>query len=156
MSRALQPAQTAIASRDVAGARTALDALQADLANEPAFKKLRADLDATTNAVAKKVRLDAVLGRFDQQIAAGQLLEPAQNNARESLGSAQVIDPQSPDVARRRSELATSGDCGSITCAEPRKRSTSRRRRSACNPTSRAPIRSSAPRKASSAPRARS
>ncbi|HVF33863.1 MAG TPA: protein kinase [Candidatus Saccharimonadia bacterium] len=106
VARALQPAQAAIASRDVAGARTTLDALQADLANEPAFKKLRADLDSATDAVAKKVRLDAVLGRFDQQLAAGQLLEPAQNNARESLGSAQMIDAASPDVARRRTELA--------------------------------------------------
>jgi serine/threonine-protein kinase PpkA len=103
---ALRPAQTAIASRDVATARTSLDALAAELANEPAFKKLRADLDSTADLVAKKVRLDAVLQRFDQQLAAGSLLEPAQDNARESLGAAQQIDPTSPDVAKRSAALA--------------------------------------------------
>ncbi|HET9484156.1 MAG TPA: protein kinase, partial [Xanthomonadales bacterium] len=106
VARALQPAQAALAARDVALARTSLEALEAELANEPAFKKLRTELDSTADLVAKKVRLDAVLGRFDQQLAAGQLLEPAQNNARESLGAAQMIDAASPDVAKRRSALA--------------------------------------------------
>ena len=47
VARALQPAQAALAARDVALARTSLEALEAELANEPAFKKLRTELDST-------------------------------------------------------------------------------------------------------------
>lgn len=101
VARLLVPVREAVKKNDAAGAKAALDLLARDLANDPAFQSASQEVEAAATAAERRLRLAGMLARFDRQLAAGRLVEPAGDNARESLAAAQAIDAKDGEVQQR-------------------------------------------------------
>ncbi len=106
LARVLGPGNAAIARGDLDAARRVLTETEGQLAAEPAWRKLAADLDAAIARAAQRARLDAMLARLDAQLRAGRYEAPAGDNAQETLLEAQAIARDDPAVMQRRDQLA--------------------------------------------------
>ncbi|HET7844619.1 MAG TPA: serine/threonine-protein kinase, partial [Xanthomonadales bacterium] len=106
VARALKPARDALARNDLQGANAGLREAESTLANEPAWQQLRGEVEKATDSQAARVRLAGMLQAIDGQIAAGKLVQPAGDNAQESLARALALDGRNPEVLRRQDALA--------------------------------------------------
>ncbi len=106
VERALKPARDALARNDLATAQTGVAGVQAALANEAAWQKLKADIDGAVANQAARTRLAGMLASIDAQIRAGKLSTPAGDNAQETLGRLMAANAKDPEVLRRQDQLA--------------------------------------------------
>ena len=106
VARVLDPARAALGRNELDVALKSVRTTEGELANEPAWKTLEAEVERATNTQALRLRVATVLQQLDQQLQRGRLLEPAGDNARESLAAAQKLDAASPEVAKRQTALA--------------------------------------------------
>ena len=105
VAKLLQPVRESVKRNDLSAANDRMTALATELANDPGYVALRGEIAQAVDLQAKRVRVAGILQRFDQQLAAGRLLEPAGDNARESLSAAQAIVPKDGEVEQRRIAL---------------------------------------------------
>jgi serine/threonine-protein kinase PpkA len=103
----LQPARTALQAGELDDAQRLLQAASSQLASETAWQSLRIDVDAARDQRAQQQRIDTLLQSALQQLAAGQVAEPAGDNALETLARIAEIDP---DNAAARQLARTGGD----------------------------------------------
>jgi serine/threonine protein kinase len=106
IERALKPARDALTRRDLQGAINGVRGVEATLANEQAWQRLRAEVDAALGEQAERVRLMSALAAVDQQIQAGKLVSPANDNAQLALAELLLRDPKNPEVLKRQTALA--------------------------------------------------
>jgi serine/threonine protein kinase len=106
IERALKPARDALARNDLQGALNGVHAVESTLANEAAWQRLRAEVDGALGQQAERVRLMSALAAVDQQIQAGKLVSPANDNAQLALAELLLRDPKNPEVLKRQTALA--------------------------------------------------
>ncbi len=106
LARVLKPARDALARNDVVAAQTVVRDTETLLANEPEWQTLKSQVETAQQQAEARARLATVLATIDRQLQSGRLVEPAGDNAQETLTQAQAIDARNPDIVRRQTALA--------------------------------------------------
>ncbi|MFA7442309.1 MAG: protein kinase [Lysobacteraceae bacterium] len=105
--RMLEPVRAALAAGRLDEAGKALDAMSAQLADQPAWKQASATLAERRQAAERGQRVDALLAQARRQLKAGRVIEPAGDNAVETLTRVVELDKANAEALRLQAQAAT-------------------------------------------------